>query len=170
MKRFFFVLLALVAVAASGCAPKVDVAAERTALLEADAAWSKAAAAKDMEGYLSFLTDDAAVLPPNASILTGKDAIGKWESELFAAPGLAVSWQATQAEVSQAGDLGYTLGTYELTMSGPEGKPVTDRGKYVTVWKKQPDGTWKIVADIWNSDQPLPATPRLSHIAGPSSS
>ncbi len=136
---------------------RIDVEAARAALLEADAEWSKAAAAKDVERYLSFLTDDAAVLPPNAPILTGKDAIRKGNVELSAAPGLAISWQPSQAEVSRAGDLGYTRGSAELTMNDPKGNPVTDRLKYVTVWKKQPDGTWKVVADIFNSDLPLPA-------------
>jgi len=154
MNKLFLVLAALLVFAASGCAPKVDVEAERAALLQVDADWAKAAVAKDLERTVSFLADDAVMLPPNAPIMTGKDAIGKLWSELFAAPGFAISWQASQAAVASAGDLGYTHGTYEGTMTDPEGNPVTDRGKYVTVWKKQPDGTWKVVADIWNSDLP----------------
>jgi ketosteroid isomerase-like protein len=50
--------------------------------------------------------------------------------------------------------LAYSHGTYEVTVNDPEGNPVTDKGKWVTAWEKQPDGTWKIVADIWNSDGP----------------
>jgi ketosteroid isomerase-like protein len=42
-------------------------------------------------------------------------------------------------------------------MSDPSGKPINDRGKYLAVWKKQPDGTWKCVMDIWNSDLPASA-------------
>lgn len=156
MKRLFPVFVALVAIAASGCAPKVDVEAEQAALLQVDAGGSKAAVAKDFDRWLSFFADDAAFLPPNAPIVTGKDAIGKFWGEMSAAPGFGISWQPSEAEVSAAGDLGYTLGTYEMTMVDPEGNPVTDRGKYVTVWKKQPDGTWKTVVDIGNSDQPLP--------------
>jgi ketosteroid isomerase-like protein len=48
------------------------------------------------------------------------------------------------------------MGTFELTLHDPTGKPVVDHGKYVTVWKKQ-SGGWKAVADIVNSDLPAPA-------------
>jgi uncharacterized protein (TIGR02246 family) len=131
-------------------------AADERAVREADAAWSKAWAAKDLEGSLSFVADDALVLPPNAPILTGKESIRKWKSELMANPGYAESWQASKAEASRGGDLAYTVGTYEFTLNDPKGKPVTDRGKYLTVWKKQPDGKWKAVADMGNSDLPAP--------------
>ncbi len=57
----------------------------------------------------------------------------------------------TKVEASRGGDLGYSIGTYELTTYDPTGKPVTDCSKYVAVWKKQADGNWKAVADIFNS-------------------
>jgi ketosteroid isomerase-like protein len=58
-------------------------------------------------------------------------------------------------EVAQSGDIGYTSGTYEFTMNDASGKPVNERGKYLEVWKKQADGKWKCVMDIWNSDLPV---------------
>jgi uncharacterized protein (TIGR02246 family) len=131
-------------------------AADERAVREADAAWSKAAAAKDVEAYLSFFAEDALALPPNAPMLTGKESIRKRMSELMANPGFSESWQASKAEASRGGDLAYTVGTYQLTLNDAKGKPVTDRGKYVTVWKKQPDGKWKAVADMGNSDLPAP--------------
>ncbi|MCJ7502707.1 MAG: nuclear transport factor 2 family protein, partial [Acidobacteriia bacterium] len=123
---------------------------------EADAAWSKAWAAKDLEGSVSFVADDALVLLANGPILTGKESIRKWASELMASPGFAMSWQPTKAEASRGGDLAYTVGTYQLTLNNAKGKPVTDRGKYMTVWKKQSDGKWRAVADMANSDLPAP--------------
>jgi ketosteroid isomerase-like protein len=48
------------------------------------------------------------------------------------------------------------MGTYQGTMNDAKGKPITDRGKYVTVWKKQADGNWKVVVDIFNSNLPAP--------------
>jgi len=131
-------------------------AADERAIREADAAWSKAAAAKDVEAYVSFYAEDALVLPPNAPRQTGKESIRKGLSVEMANPGFALSWQASKAEASRGGDLAYTVGTYQFTMTGPKGKPVTDRGKYVIVWKKQPDGKWKVAADIYNSDLPAP--------------
>jgi len=158
MKNLYLVLVALLVLATSGCTPTMDVEAEHAALLEADAEYSNAAAAKDIDRYLSFWADDGVDLPSNAPMVTGKDAIREMMSEIFAVPGYAGSWQPTRMEVARAGDLAYTLGTYEFTLNDPEGNPVADRGKYVTVWKKQLDGSWKVVIDIWNSDQPAPAS------------
>ncbi len=78
----------------------------------------------------------------------------------FSNPSFSLSWQLTRAEVSTASDLGYTVGTFVRTVNDPEGKPLIQRGKYVTIWKKSADGNWKVVVDIGNLDQPPPAIPR----------
>ena len=135
-------------------APAPDTRAEdERALRDSDAQWSKAAGAKDVEQFVSFFADASSELPPNAPMLTGKEAIRKWASE-FMAQQVALSWQPTKVEVSRAGDIGYEIITYQLTINNPKGKPVTDHGKGLTVWKKQPGGNWKVVADTFNSDLP----------------
>jgi ketosteroid isomerase-like protein len=139
-----------------GCAQKVDIDADRAVLRNADEQWSKVAAARDVEGFTEAVVETGSILPPNAPILTGKEAIRQWASELMANPGFAASWRPTTVDVATSGDLGYTVGTYELNIHDAAGNPVTDRGKYVTVWKKQLDGKWKVVFDIFNSDLPLP--------------
>jgi uncharacterized protein (TIGR02246 family) len=128
------------------------------ALRDADAAWAKAAAAKDLDKTVSFYSDDATVLPANAPAVTTKDGIRKTWQDLLASPGMAISWQTTKVEVAKSGDLACLSGTYELTMNDASGKPTTDHGKYVEVWEKQKDGKWKCGTDIWNSDLPVPAT------------
>jgi uncharacterized protein (TIGR02246 family) len=127
------------------------------ALRDLDAQWSAAAGAKDLEKTISFYSEDAIVLPTNAPAATTKDAIRTTWKDLLTSPGLAISWKTTKVEVAKSGDIAYTSGTYELTMNDTSGKPINDRGKYVEVWKKQADGKWKVVADIWNSDLPLPS-------------
>ncbi|MFQ5664368.1 MAG: YybH family protein, partial [Terriglobia bacterium] len=136
---------------------RVDIEAERAAIRQAtDVEWLEAGQAKDLEGWVSFYTDDAALLPPNAPIVTGKEAIRAFVSALFSTPGFAATWQTTKIEVSRSGDLAYSYGTEETTVNDAEGNPVTDRQKWVVVWKKQPDGSWKCVVEILNSDQPPP--------------
>ena len=76
---------------------------------------------------------------------------------LFALPGLSMNWHADKVEVARLGDLAYVYGGYQLSMNGPDGKPVSDQGKYTEVWKKQSDGNWKCIVDMWSSN--LPATP-----------
>jgi ketosteroid isomerase-like protein len=118
--------------------------------------WSAAAGAKDLDKTVSFYADDATVLPANAPIATTKQAIRALWKGLFDSPGLAISWKTAKVEVAKSGEMAYATGTYELTMNDATGKPMTDHGKYVTVWEKI-GGSWKCGADIWNSD--LPATP-----------
>jgi uncharacterized protein (TIGR02246 family) len=125
------------------------------ALRDLDAQWSAAAGAKDLDKTVSFYSDDAVVMPPNAPSATTKEAIRSAWKEMLTNPGAAISWKATKVEVAKSGDLAYVSGTYEDTMTDASGKPVKDRGKYVVIFKKQADGTWKVVADIWNSDLPV---------------
>jgi ketosteroid isomerase-like protein len=131
------------------------------ALRDADAQWSAAAGAKDLDKTVSYYSDDAIVMPPNASAATTKESIRSAWKEMLMTPGAAISWKATKVEVAKAGDLAYVSGTYEETMTDASGKSANDHGKYVEIFKKQADGTWKVVADIWNSDLPAsaPAAP-----------
>lgn len=132
-------------------------AADEAAIRDADAQWSKTAATKDVDATVGFYSEDATVLPPNAPVVTTKAGIRALWATLLA-PGVDASWQATKVEVASSGELGYILGTYVVTVKDAQGKLTTDNGKLVEVWKKQPDGKWKCVADTYNSDLP-PAPP-----------
>jgi uncharacterized protein (TIGR02246 family) len=145
---------------ASSCARQQPAdlrAADEATIRALDAQWSKTAAAHDLEGTVAYYSDDATLLPPNAPMATDKQAIrASWAGLL--APDVAVSWQVSKVEVSRSGDMAYLVGTYLVTVKDAQGKPVTDHGKLLEVWKKQSDGTWKAVADTYNSDLP-PAAP-----------
>src|SRR5436853_4796045 len=141
MKTKTLVLTLTVGLAAAAVCLAGDTKAEQ-ALRDADAAWSKAAESKDLDKTVSYYSDDATVLPPNASAATTKEAIRKIWQDMLANSGLTISWKATKVEVAKSGDIGFVSGTYELTMSDANGKPVPDRGKYLEVWEKQarPEG------------------------------
>lgn len=127
------------------------------AIRTADQQWLKVFAAGDLEKSVEFCTDDGSILGPNQPIATGKEAIKKSFSAFFGIPGFKISWQPLRTEVAKSGELGVTSGAYQMTFNGPAGKLITDQGKYVTVWKKQADGSWKVFLDIFNSDLPAPA-------------
>ncbi len=157
-----FAFLVGMTVALAGCqreAPDTRAANEQAIRNNMDVECLKAAQTKDLERRLLCFAQDASMFPPGGAMAAGKEAIRALLSQLYANPGFAISWQTTKVEVSRASDLAWCSGTYELTLNDPKGKPITDRGKYVTVWKKHPDGSWKAVAEIWNSDQPPPARP-----------
>ncbi len=155
MKELFLILATVLVLAASGCTPQVDVEAEAAAIRElTDVEWMEAGQAKDIERWVSFHTDDALLLLPNAPLLTGKEAIRAVVSDLLLNRGYNGSWETTKVEVARSGDLAYSYGPQETTVNDAEGNPVTDRQKWVAVWKKQPDGSWKCAVLILNSDGP----------------
>jgi uncharacterized protein (TIGR02246 family) len=140
-------------------APPPDThAADVQALKDTEAASAKAVAAKDFEKSMSYYADDASLLVPSAPEINGKDAIRGALKPLADDPNFAHTCQTSRIEVAKSGDLGYTQGTYTMTTTDPKTKkPVTHKGKFVEVYKKQADGTWKVVADMSSSDLPLPA-------------
>ena len=134
-------------------------AADETTLRNLDAEWSKAAGAKDIDKTVSYYSDDALVMPSNTPVLQGKAAARAMWQAMFSMPGFGGGWKPTKAEVARSGDVGYTTGTYEINETDASGKQKTDKGKYLAVWKKQADGSWKCVADMFNTD--LPVTPSM---------
>jgi len=128
--------------------------ADETSLKTLDAEWSRAAGAKDLDKTASYYSDDALVLPPNLPAIQGKQqARAMWQG-MFSVPGFGGGWKVSRVEVAGSGDLGYVTGTYELSETDEGGKPTTDKGKYLEVWKKQADGGWKCIIDMFNSDLP----------------
>ena len=121
-------------------------------LRDLDAQWAKAAAAKDVEQTIAYYSNDAIVLPPNATSAATKEAIRNVWRDMLASSGLVITWKPTRVEASKSGDMAHVSGTYEFSINDASGKPFNDRGKYLEVWKKQADGNWKCAADMWNSD------------------
>ncbi|HKZ52650.1 MAG TPA: SgcJ/EcaC family oxidoreductase [Candidatus Acidoferrales bacterium] len=157
MRKRGIVLTVLLVVAAAGCAQKkVSIADERTAIRNAEREAVNAANAKEVERWVGVFAASATVIPPNRSVLTGKEAIQEWGAKLFESPGFALKFENETIEVSAAADLAYALTRYERTLHDKAGKPAAETGNWVAVWKKQPDGSWKCVVYIWNPDKESP--------------
>ena len=130
--------------------PVIDLESERDALMAVDKAWSESI--DDADAFLSFIADGAHFMPFGAPLAQG-DAIRTTWDGLVSMPGFGLEWQATAAEVAASGDIGYTIGTFELTAE-QDGTAMLTVGKYVTIWHKQADGSWKVQVDIFNTDGP----------------
>lgn len=128
-------------------------ATEEAAIRAASADWARAAAAKDLEKTLSYYADDASMFPPNMPFVAGPDARRKTWTELLAPAELVFSNAATKVEAARSGDLAYETGTFEESFKDANGQPARVTGKYVVVWKKQSNGQWKAIVDIFNTDQ-----------------
>jgi len=116
--------------------------------LEAD--FMKAAAERGSQGYMSYYAEDAVELPNGADMIQGKESIAKGMSFLDQKDN-HLTWTPVQADMAASGDLGYTFGTYEFRSKDKDGKPTVEYGKYASVWKKQKDGSWKVVMDMGNA-------------------
>ena len=116
--------------------------------LEAD--FMKAAAEKGSAGYMSYYADDAVEVPNGAPVIQGKENIAKGMGFLDDKNNHLV-WTPVGADISASGDLGYTYGNYEFHSKDKDGKPVVERGKYTSIWKKQKDASWKVVLDMGNA-------------------
>lgn len=129
--------------------------ADIKAIKDADAAEAKDLAAKAFDKLGSYYADDAALFTPAAPAAIGKDAI-TGASKMLKDGDVELKFAPTKVDVAKSGDIGYVQGTY--TMSSTEAKSkrrMTEKGNYVTVYKKQADGGWKIVADM-NTYEALP--------------
>jgi ketosteroid isomerase-like protein len=120
------------------------------ALAALDKEWSDAAAAKNLDKLASFYAEDAVVYPPNEPVLNGRAAARESWGKMLAAPDFKMSWTTESAGVN--GNLGYTAGTYEDSYKDAAGKTVSEKGKYLCVWRKGADGKWQAIHDMWNSD------------------
>ena len=121
----------------------------RRTLVQMEQAFARAAATKGTrDAFLEFLADDGILFQPGP--VNGK----KLWNERQPRKGL-LSWEPIFADVSRAGDLGYTTGPWEFRPNGADDKPVAF-GQYFTIWKKQNDGSWKFVLDRGvSSEKPL---------------
>ena len=145
--------LALATIALAGCnqaAPaKVDTAAIEKQIRENEARWEQAYAAHDAKALASNYADDAAMANPGSPLASGEDAIRKATSAFASDPNLKVEFAADRVQVAASGDLAYTRGHYTATSTDPKTKkPVDSAGSYLTVYKKQADGSWKAVEDF----------------------
>ncbi len=130
-------------------------------LIDADREFDAATSRSGLDGWLAYIADDAMMLPAGGEAVIGRDAIQKYLEPKFRADGFSMRWEPVDAYAS--GDLGYTYGVSKSTRMGPDGKLVSSYGKYVTIWRKQRGGAWKVSVDIGNSSpapKPKEETPK----------
>jgi uncharacterized protein (TIGR02246 family) len=134
-------------------APPDTRAADAATIQAADADWAKAAAAKDLDKMTAPYLDDAVLFSPGVPAVVGKDNLRKFFQQMVAAPNMQLSFSDVTVDVARSGDLAEDRGSFQATVTDKKGKATTQTGKYVLVWKKQADGSWKIAADTSASDK-----------------
>jgi ketosteroid isomerase-like protein len=119
-------------------------------LVQLEAEFMKAAAEKGSEGYMSYYAEDSVEVPNGAALIQGKSEIAKGMGFLDDKNN-SLLWTPVGADISASGDLGYTYGTFEFHSKDKDGKPLVQHGKYTSIWKRQKDGSWKVVLDMGNA-------------------
>jgi ketosteroid isomerase-like protein len=132
---------------------RVDVPAELTAeIAAARVAFTTALQRGDHATAAGFYTADARLLAPSADLLTGRDAVARfWQAGIEAGvEHIELSCDAIELEGS--GELAYEIGHYVLRLHPPDGPRVTDRGRYLLVHRREPDGAWRRAVETFNPD------------------
>ena len=112
---------------------------------------------RSLQSFLALIDDDAMFF--GKDVARGRDAVSKAWLPLFTDRSLFLKWHPTQVEVSSSGDLGYSIGDYERISKDAQGNPATATGSYVSIWRRKPDGKWKIVVDIGTPGTPTAKQP-----------
>ena len=147
MKR---ILAILIVFAMAGCCQQQK--SDPSELIATDKAFSRMSVEKGLNAAFIYYADDSVVKVRDGNFpLIGKDTMAKI---YLSSPdtGMILKWKPVKAEISQSDDLGYTFGEWELYRKAND---TTLYGNYISIWKKQPDGTWKYVLDA-GSNTPKP--------------
>ncbi len=153
-------------VATIACAPAADQgepAAGDMVSTEADmeaidalrGSFAAAMSAGDVDGMMFDYAEDAVQMPPNEPALRGNDAIrASYEAFLDQ---YDIVLENPAEEIFVTGDWGILRGSYVISLTPKaDGEPIQEAGKYLVTWRRQPDGSWRVAHEIWNSDNPLP--------------
>ncbi len=145
-KWFCFAVLLALAACSEKKQPVQNSVDEKIALIKTDRSFSDMSVAKGMKtAFIEYIDSNGVLLKPNHLPIIGANAIDFLIAQEDS--GYTLNWQPQNAFVAQSGDLGYTYGVYALH---PKNMDTVFYGTYVSIWKKQGDGSWKFVLDSGN--------------------
>lgn len=151
MKGWKAILAAAFAVLfVAGCSGHaVDTQGSVQAIRDLEAKWNEEFAARDVDKVVSHYAEDAIVMAPGMTPLAGKQDIHSAMVQMTADPAMTLKWSPARIDIAASGDLGYSQGSYLMTMTDPRSKKVVhSHGSYVTTFRHETDGTWRAVTDI----------------------
>jgi uncharacterized protein (TIGR02246 family) len=130
-----------------------DSASVTQAIKADEAKWNQQFKSKDTEALVAHYADDAYFVAPGAKPADGSTAIRQLYANASADPAFALQFSSDKVDVAASGDMAYARGKFsEKYTDAKTGKVMTDSGSYVTVYRKQADGSWKAVEDFAAAD------------------
>ena len=145
--------LTLGACTKSGSGGTADADSAKQAIKADETKFNSDFKSKDLEGLLGHYADDAYFVAPGVKPANGSTEIRKAYADGTSDPNFAVSFASDKIEVSGSGDMAYARGRFTEKYTDPKThKAMTDSGSYLTVYKKQADGSWKVMEDFAAAD------------------
>lgn len=133
--------------------PKADPNAAKAAIKADEKAWNQQFKAKDTEGLASHYADDAFFVAPGVKGTDGSTAIRQIFANAGTDPAFSLTFASDRVDVSNSADMAYARGHFTEKYTDPKtSKVMTTSGSYLTVYKKQQDGSWKAVEDFAAAD------------------
>ena len=146
-------LAAFAALSASGCTKSAQASGDTAQITDSikaqEAQWQKDYAAKDINALAGHYADDAALAGPGDPVATSDSERRKLLQGFVTDPNLKLAFSSDRVEVAQSGDLASSRGHYSMTITDKAtSKPVDSTGTYLTLYRKQKDGSWKAIEDF----------------------
>jgi len=137
--------------------PQPDMAALKKTIEEYNAASVDAMKSGNSDKVLAYYTEDAMEMAPNMAMIKGKAAIKDFQAQMAKSGMKIIDAKFTSVDIDAGGKVAYEVGTYEMTITMVNAPSMNDKGKYIAIWKLQEGGSWKVSAETWNSDMPVPS-------------
>jgi ketosteroid isomerase-like protein len=125
-------------------------------LMELETQFAAAVATGGGKAFASWFAEEGVTLSNGRPPVIGREAIAaraQWDPKDY-----QLAWTAQGAQMGPSNDMGFTWGHYDGTGKDVHGQPVTHSGRYMTVWKKMPDGSWKVMLDASADEPPDPGS------------
>jgi ketosteroid isomerase-like protein len=153
----FLLTLACVALLPACAKKHPSNEADLKALMDTSRAWAKTVPTRNVDAIMRYWTDDALLMMPGEPPHQGQADIRRYVDTSLKTPGFDISWEPLTGAVSKSGDIGYLVERDRISFPDGHGGVAHQVFRAVTVWRKQPDGSWKDAIDI---SAPAPAAAR----------
>ncbi len=154
-KYTIFIIVGTVMVGGCGSGATIETESDLVSLRLAANTYHQAASTKDRAAVVALYDENALMVPPNADLVEKLEGVQGYRFGFLETPGVELQFEILRAEISTSGDIGWTLSIGDITINNPEGPPGRDIIRDFHTWKKQADGSWKVVVDMWNSELPI---------------
>jgi ketosteroid isomerase-like protein len=145
------------AVVLGSCSPpQPDLAGLKKTVDAYNAASTEGMLSGNTEKILTYYDDNVMEMPPNMPAIKGREAVKAFQESMSKTGMKFNKVTFTTTELQAGGKVGYEVGTYDMTITMAPMGEMQDAGKYIALWNQQADGSWKLHAEMWSSDKPMP--------------